>query len=96
MPWFLFVPSVLGVLLVVGGVAAIRTGWVLPFQRRRVSHARLFGWAQLVMAVAFGIQVGGYFLGEGEARSVLGVVALLALLGGLVLVIVAQRPSPDR
>ncbi|MFE5941705.1 hypothetical protein [Streptomyces sp. NPDC056480] len=96
MPWFLIVPSVLGVLLVLGGVAAIRNDWILPFQRRRVHRTRLFGWAQLVMAVAFASQAAGQLLGEGEARFVLGVVALFALLGGLVLATVAQRPSPDR
>ncbi|MFF3837727.1 hypothetical protein [Streptomyces sp. NPDC001930] len=96
MSWFLVVPSVLGVLLVVGGVAAIRTGWILPFQRRRVHRTELFGWAQLVMAVAFGAQTAGQLLGEGEAGYVLGVVTMIALLGGLVLAIVAQRPSPDR
>ncbi|MFE4308757.1 hypothetical protein [Streptomyces sp. NPDC056891] len=96
MPWFLLVPSVLGVLLVAGGVAAIRTGWILPFQRRRVHRTELFGWAQLVMAVAFGAQAVGQLLGEREARYVLGVVTVLALLSGLVLATVAQRPSPDR
>ncbi|MET7757401.1 hypothetical protein ABZT27_22255 [Streptomyces sp. NPDC005389] len=95
MSWFLAVPSVLAVLLVAGGVAAIRTGWILPFQRRRVYRTRLFGWAQLVMAVAFAAQAAGLLLDEGEAGHVLGVVTLLALLGGLILAIVAQRPSPD-
>ncbi|MCX5231878.1 hypothetical protein ABZY16_30285 [Streptomyces sp. NPDC006553] len=96
MSWFPVVPSVLAVLLVVGGVAAIRSGWILPFQRRRVYRTELFGWAQLVMAVAFGAQAAGLLLSEGEAGYVLGVVAMLALLAGLVLAIVAQRPSPDR
>ncbi|MFJ2932640.1 hypothetical protein ACIO8G_07710 [Streptomyces sp. NPDC087219] len=96
MTWFPVVPSVLAVLLVAGGVAAVRSGWILPFQRRRVHRTELFGWAQLVMAVAFGAQAAGLLLGEGEAGYVLGVVAMLALLGGLVLAIVAQRPTPDR
>ncbi|MFF5919757.1 hypothetical protein ACFY8C_15645 [Streptomyces flavochromogenes] len=54
MSWFPIVSSVLAVLFPVGGAAAIRTGWILPFQRRRVHRPELFGWAQPVMAVAFG------------------------------------------
>lgn len=49
-----------------------------------------------MMAVAFATQVGGQLLDEREPGYVLGVIALLALLGGLVLAVVAQRPSPDR
>lgn len=96
MSWSLVVPSVLGALLVAGGVAAIRNGWILPFQRRRVYRTRLFGWAQLVMAAAFAAQVAGQLLDEGEARLVPGLVALFALLAGLVLAVLAQRPTPDR
>ncbi|MBP2580330.1 putative membrane protein AbrB (regulator of aidB expression) [Streptomyces sp. PvR006] len=96
MSWFLVVPGVLGALLVAGGVAAIRNGWILPFQRHRVHRTRLFGWAQLVMAAAFAAQVAGQLLDEGEARFVPGLVALFALLVGLVLAVLAQRPSPDR
>ncbi|WP_329275641.1 hypothetical protein [Streptomyces sp. NBC_00691] len=96
MSWFLVVPSVFAVLFAVGGTAAIRTGWILPFQRRRVHRPQLFGWAQVMMAVAFATQVGGQLLDEREPGYVLGVIALLALLGGLVLAVVAQRPSPDR
>ncbi|MFB6526460.1 MULTISPECIES: hypothetical protein [unclassified Streptomyces] len=96
MSWSVVVPSVLGALLVAGGVAAIRNGWILPFQRRRVYRTRLFGWAQLVMAAAFAAQVAGQLLDEGEARLVPGLVALFALLGGLVLAVLAQRPNPDR
>ncbi|MFC9340443.1 hypothetical protein ACFT0G_18165 [Streptomyces sp. NPDC057020] len=96
MSWSVVVPSVLGALLVAGGVAAIRNGWILPFQRRRVYRTRLFGWAQLVLAAAFAAQVAGQLLDEGEARLVPGLVALFALLAGLVLAVLAQRPSPDR
>ncbi|MCD2468563.1 hypothetical protein ACFCWD_09650 [Streptomyces sp. NPDC056374] len=96
MSWSVVVPSVLGALLVAGGVAAIRNGWILPFQRRRVYRTRLFGWAQLVMAAAFAAQVAGQLLDEGEARLVPGLVALFALLAGLVLAVLAQRPNPDR
>ncbi|MFD9244988.1 hypothetical protein ACFV0D_24240 [Streptomyces sp. NPDC059556] len=97
MSWSLVVPGVLGALLVAGGVAALRNGWILPFQRHRVHRTRLFGWAQLVMAAAFAAQVAGQLLDEGEeARVVPGLVALFALLVGLVLAVLAQRPSPDR
>ncbi|WP_055603904.1 hypothetical protein [Streptomyces aureus] len=63
MSWFPVVSSVLAVLFLVGGGAAVRTGWILPFRgrrvpRRRVPRPELFGRARSVMAVAFGIQAG--------------------------------------
>ncbi|APE19905.1 MULTISPECIES: hypothetical protein [Streptomyces] len=96
MQWYLIVPSALAVLFAAGGTAALRTGWIPPFQRRRVQRPRLFGWAQLVLAAAFAAQTAGYLLGDREARHAAGIVTLLALLCGLILAVAAQLSRENR
>ncbi|WP_406055425.1 hypothetical protein OG462_06755 [Streptomyces sp. NBC_01077] len=97
MSWYFAVPiALLGVLFAISGVAVLRTGRLLPWQRRHVRRTGLFGRAQLVMAAAFAIQAGGAFSGGPAARSGVGVFGGGVLLCGLVLLTLAQRPRPDR
>ncbi|MEU5220365.1 hypothetical protein AB0G79_29775 [Streptomyces sp. NPDC020807] len=96
MSWYLAVPSVLlALLFAAGGVAAVRTGWVLPWQRRHVHRVRLFGWAQLVIAAAFAAKVATGLFDDPGADAGLGSVSLLVLLGGFGLMVVSQRPESN-
>ncbi|MER8237169.1 hypothetical protein ACIRQY_31590 [Streptomyces sp. NPDC101490] len=96
MSWYLAVPSaVLAVLLAAAGTAALRSGWVPPWQRRYVHRTALFGQALLVLAVAFAIQACGPLIDDPGTDSAIGVVKLLVMLGGFVLVVVSQRPRPN-
>ncbi|MEV8585615.1 hypothetical protein AB0424_01630 [Streptomyces sp. NPDC051180] len=97
MSWYLALPSlVLAVLLVLGGVAALRTGRLLPWQRRHVYRTELFGGAQLVMAAAFTVQAAAALLDDRGVRRACATVGILGILCGLVLVVLAQRPRQDR
>ncbi|AJF63748.1 hypothetical protein [Streptomyces vietnamensis] len=96
MDGYVVVPGALALLLALSGVAALRTGRLPPWQRRRVSRTVPYGWGQLAMAAAFAIQACGQFADDPVLRSGLGVATLLGLLGGLVLLVVAQAPRRDR
>ncbi|MFE0652623.1 hypothetical protein ACFVZH_29015 [Streptomyces sp. NPDC059534] len=96
MTWYLALPSlVLAVLLVPAGVAALRTGWMLPWQRRHVYRTQLFGWAQLVMAGAFTVQAASALLDDRALRQAASTAGVLGILCGLVLLVLAQRPRTD-
>ncbi|MEU4269064.1 hypothetical protein [Streptomyces sp. NPDC026092] len=85
--------AILGLLLLAGGVAALRHGWMFPYQRRWIHNAALYGWAQLVMAASFLTQgIAGALVDDRGARSVLNLVGIAALFGGLLLITLAQRP----
>ncbi|MFE6099049.1 hypothetical protein ACFVQ4_03700 [Streptomyces laurentii] len=88
--------AVLGIAGGVCGVAALRTGWILPWQRRHVRRPALHGWALLVMggslvaqAANLGTVPTGPFLTPPLAASG-------ALLVGILLLVLAQRPSSGR
>ncbi|MFD4370986.1 hypothetical protein [Streptomyces sp. NPDC058486] len=94
MDWYIL-PGAFALLLAAGGVATLRTGFVLPWLRRRVQRVAVYGWAQLIMAGSFALQSAAGFAGDPAARSAVGIVALLALLAALVLLLVAQL-APGR
>ncbi|MEU0402586.1 hypothetical protein ABZ318_20570 [Streptomyces sp. NPDC006197] len=96
MDWYVVVPGALALLLALSGAAALRTGWMPTWQRRRVSRTAPHGWGQLAMAAAFALQAWGQLADDSALRSGLGVATLLGLLGGLVLLVLAQAPRRDR
>ncbi|MER5308862.1 hypothetical protein ABT034_13845 [Streptomyces sp. NPDC002773] len=96
MDWYVVIPSALALLLVLSGVAALRTGWIVSWQRRRVFRPAPYGWGQLAIATAFVLQAVGQLVGDRATRAPLGVAVVLGLLGGLVLLVLAQRPRQDR
>ncbi|MFB7513541.1 hypothetical protein [Streptomyces sp. NPDC056144] len=94
MSWYLAVPTaLLALLFAAGGVAALRTGWVLPWQRRHVHRVKLFGWAQLVIAAAFATKVATALFESPGADAGVGSASLVVLLAGFGLMVVAQRPA---
>ncbi|MFD0146479.1 MULTISPECIES: hypothetical protein [unclassified Streptomyces] len=85
-----------GLLFAIGGVLALTRGWILPYQRRWIRRTAVFGWAQLVVAVAFLLHAAEALLvedpGVGVAVSNTGFAALLCGLG---LAVYAQWPRED-
>ncbi|MGW3512330.1 hypothetical protein [Streptomyces sp. NPDC000994] len=95
---YLVIPAVLlALFFAASGVAAVARGWVLPMYRGRVRRVRLFGWGQLMAAVAAcGYTVFGVLeIGNPGVRS-LGILSASGLLlaGGTVMR-VSQRAGDD-
>ncbi|MDT0484681.1 hypothetical protein [Streptomyces doebereineriae] len=61
MEWVVASGMVLGLLAVTLGMAAIRTGWTLPWVRRRVTRPRIYGLAGLLVGALCVIQGLFYF-----------------------------------
>ncbi|MFF0474879.1 hypothetical protein [Streptomyces sp. NPDC004284] len=96
MDGYVVIPGALALLLALSGAAALRTGWIPSWQRRRVSRPALHGRGQLAMAAAFAIQACGQLADDPVLRFGLGVATFLGLSGGLVLLLVSQIPRRDR
>ncbi|EDY64335.1 conserved hypothetical protein [Streptomyces pristinaespiralis ATCC 25486] len=98
MTLYLGIPlGLMALLVAVSGVAALRSGWLLPVQRKYVVRPHLFGWAQLAIALALVIQVAGAVLVEaGGLRSAVTMAGTAVLLAGVLLIVQAQRPARGR
>ncbi|MEU9856560.1 hypothetical protein [Streptomyces sp. NPDC047974] len=92
MDWYL-IPGASALLLAVSGVAALRTGFVLPWLRRRVRRVALHGWGQLVMGGSFALQSVSGFVGESAVGTAEGLVAAVSMVAALILLLVAQLGS---
>jgi hypothetical protein len=92
--WYVLAPSALmSVLGVVGGLAAIRTGWVLPWLRRRTLRPRLWGYGVLLMSVFLAAQVvAGAVAGPHSQPLAIGA-GLVLMLIGLGLMRASQQPG---
>ncbi|SED91361.1 hypothetical protein [Streptomyces sp. TLI_105] len=93
---YVVIPGASALLLALSGAAALRTGWMPFWQRRRVSRPAPYGWGQPATAAAFALQARGQFADDPVLRYGLGVATLLGPLGGLVLLVLAQVPRGDR
>lgn len=94
MPWYVLAPSALmSVLGAVGGVAAVRRGWVLPWLRPRTLRPRLWGYGVLLMSAFLAAQVvDGAVAGLHPQLLVIGGGFVLFLIGsGLMLA--SQQPG---
>ncbi|MEV7523483.1 hypothetical protein [Streptomyces sp. NPDC091371] len=93
---YFFIPmAVVALLLAVAGTAALTSGWLLPRQRKHIVRTRLFGWAQLLIAAALGVQSAGLLPAGSSYQSLFIMPGAVGLLFGLVLITRAQRPSPS-
>ncbi|MCX4883357.1 hypothetical protein [Streptomyces sp. NBC_00847] len=82
-------------LVAAGGIAALTTGWVMPWRRSRVLRPRLWGYGSLICAVGGGLYM---FVGpfSGPPAGVRGDVAWcgwVAFMAGLGVQFLAQRPG---
>ena len=88
--------GVMALLLAASGVATLSRGWLLPWQRRHIVRPRLFGWAQLLIAAALGVQLVGLLVVDSAYRSAVTMPGVVGLLFALVLSTRAQRPPRTR
>ncbi|GHB08209.1 hypothetical protein ACIQRS_29655 [Streptomyces termitum] len=91
MGWVVGTGAVMGLLVITLGVAALRTGWVLPVSRRHVTRPRLYGAGALVLGASLllpGLSALRLLPGVSEETRLLGGTGLL--LAGLLLLLVSQ------
>ncbi|MEU7022992.1 hypothetical protein ABZ990_20355 [Streptomyces sp. NPDC046203] len=93
----IFVIAAPGVVLGAGGIAALRTGWILPWHRRHVRRPALHGWALPAMGVAFAAQAAVLLISfeSGRLPQGLPLAASGILVAGVLLLGLAQR-GPSR
>ncbi|MFJ8016813.1 hypothetical protein [Streptomyces sp. NPDC096339] len=80
-------------LLAASGTAVLTKGWMLPRQRKHVVRTKLFGWAQLLLAAALGVQLVGLTVVGPPYQGLFVTPGVIGLLFALVLVTRAQRPA---
>ncbi|NUV67071.1 hypothetical protein G6W57_08110 [Streptomyces sp. CAI-121] len=87
----------LALLIAASGVAALTRGWVLPTGRKHVIRPRLYGWGQLVIAVAlccqvtFGLMTSG--IGSRQWGTLTGSVLMVT---GVLVIAMSQRAAGRR
>jgi len=92
--WYLMIPSaVVFALSVAGGIATLRTGWVLPWLRRRMFRPRLWGYGELTMAAGVALCASGGLLEAPQSGTVVSTPAPALALVSLGLVMSARRPG---
>ncbi|MEX0168341.1 hypothetical protein [Streptomyces sp. LMG1-1-1.1] len=96
MDWHVVVPGAFALVFTASGVAAIRTGWIWPWLRSRVYRKGLHGRGQLLMAAAFAVQALTPFADDRGVSSALGVASVLAVLAGVALLVLGERPPRER
>jgi hypothetical protein len=90
--------AVIAVYSVVTGVAALRTGWMMPWARRRILRPRLWGYAHLLASVCCLVQLTvGVFLKGSDAEFTFSYPAgVLMSIGFPWLIWAARRPGRAR
>ncbi|MEU3407804.1 hypothetical protein ABZ766_28195 [Streptomyces sp. NPDC006670] len=86
----------MALLLAASGVATLSRGRLLPWQRRHIVRPRLFGWAQLLIAAALGVQLVGLLVVDPAYRPAVIMPGVVGVLFALVLSTRAQRPPRGR
>lgn len=87
----------LALLIATSGIAAISRGWVLPMNRSLVRRPRLYGWGQLVVAVALCFQVVFVLMTDGLGIRQWGTLTgSVVMLTGVLLMGAGQRTAGRR
>ncbi|MFI5634668.1 hypothetical protein ACIA8E_36035 [Streptomyces sp. NPDC051664] len=90
MRWYVVVPfAVMSTLATVEGIAAIRTGWVLPWLRNKVFRPRLWGYASLLMAACLALQI----FDSPKTHFPIGHLGVAGGFIGSAMMVVARRPA---
>ncbi|MFD9501323.1 hypothetical protein [Streptomyces sp. NPDC060035] len=90
MNWYVAVPfAVMSMVVAGGGIAAIRTGWMLPRVRNKVFRPRLWGYASLLVAACLVLLI----FDSPKAHFPFGDLGMAGTLIALAMMAVAQRPT---
>ncbi|MDW4910591.1 hypothetical protein RB628_36030 [Streptomyces sp. ADMS] len=92
---YLGIPVVLLALLIaVSGIAALTRGWVLPTNRKPIRHPKLYGWGQLVIAIALCCQaVFGLMTNDLDTRQWGTLTGSVLMVTGIVVIAMSQRTA---
>lgn len=95
MHWYLVGMAALAVTGLAGlGIAAITTGWVAPWGRRRVLRPKLWGYGSVVSAVGMSLFMFlGPFRGPDADLTPYAMTGMTLFLAGSVLQVAGQRPG---
>ncbi|MFC4608189.1 hypothetical protein ACFO9E_10200 [Streptomyces maoxianensis] len=97
MSWYLVAPLAgVAMLAAAEGIAAVRTGWVLPWQRSRVFRPRLWGYASLLIAACLALQTAGAVWDGPEAHVLFSGLGVTGALIALAMMWVARRSTRVR
>ncbi|WP_316743045.1 hypothetical protein [Streptomyces sp. MK7] len=87
----------LALLIAASAIAAITHGWVLPTNRKPVPRPRLYGWGQLVIAIALCCQaVFGLMTDDLDARQWGTLTGSVLMVTGIIVIAVSQRTAGHR
>ncbi|MEW2636005.1 hypothetical protein AB0903_31290 [Streptomyces sp. NPDC048389] len=86
--------GVLALLVAALGILAVRTGWLLPAQRRHIVRPRMFGYAQLLVAAGLATQVvAALLVADPAAQGYVRFAGLAVMLVAPGMIWAAQRPA---
>ena len=86
--------GVLALFVAVLGVLAVRTGWLLPAQRKHIVRPRMFGYAQLLVAAGLATQVvAAVLVADPVAQDYVRFGGLAVMLVAPGMIWAAQRPA---
>jgi hypothetical protein len=95
---YLGIPVILLALLIAAsGIAALTRGWVLPTSRKHVTRPQLYGWGQLVIAIALCCQAAfGLMTNDLDARQGGTLAGSVLMVIGTLVIAVSQRTTGRR
>lgn len=95
---YLGIPAILVALLIAAsGIAALTRGWVLPTNRKHVTRPQLYGWGQLVVAIALCCQAAfGLMTNDLGTRQWGTLVGSVLMVTGILVTAVSQRTTGHR
>ena len=97
MKFYLAIPLVLlAMLITASGIAAVSRGWVPSWNRRRVRAPRVYGWGQLVVALALCWQLVFELAVSDDAQPAGTLIGSAILVAGLVVMLVSQLTGDSR
>jgi hypothetical protein len=97
MVWCVLVPgTVVSVLVAVGGVAAIRTGWLPSWMGKRTFRPRLWGYGALLSSTNLALQLVVWVVPSRRAQDLFRGAGFVLLLVALGLLQASQRPGRTR
>jgi protein-S-isoprenylcysteine O-methyltransferase Ste14 len=87
----------LALLIAASAIAAITRGWVLPTNRKPIRRPQLYGWGQLIIAIALCCQgVFGLMTDDLDTRQWGTLTGSVLMVTGIIVIAVSQRTAGHR
>jgi hypothetical protein len=85
MPYLLVANVIVVVLATVMGIAAIRTGWAVPWLRKRIHRPHLWGYGWLALSASSVVLITGDVFFTGSEAVIVSQYVLLLVSAGLMI-----------